>query len=184
MSKKSKPSKLSINWNARLSAVKSGAALLPALLLILASCSDNHRSRRGTVDANNPSALMFANSFSQIYASTLSTACIACHQPGASASADYGVELDFSSQSSAYATLQGTVASATSRGQCGGVRIVAPGSPANSYLLAEVAQSYTSSNFGGVGGCTPAAVHYSALNLSQEQISAIADWIQAGAPNN
>ena len=157
------------------------AATFAALAFSMAACSGHH-----SVGTNGALAdrFLLAPSFSSIYAQTLSTACIECHQPGASASADYGVELDFSSQAAAFSSLQGTVASATSRGQCGGVKIVRAGNPASSYLLAEIDQSFSSPDFGGVAGCVPAAVHYSTINLSQAQRSDIVSWIQAGAPNN
>jgi hypothetical protein len=132
-----------------------------ATLVLLAACSGNHPAQENR-DAALAGQFMTAPTFSRVYSQTLSSACIECHQPGSAASSDYGVELDFSSQGAAFSSLQGTVASATSRGQCGGVRIVAPGSPKTSYLVAEIAQ----------------------INLSQGQVNDIVGWIQSGAPNN
>lgn len=155
-------------------------------VLSFASCSSRHDAVQ--TGKENQAALSetftAAPTFSRVYSQTLSSACVECHQPGSAASSDYGVELDFTSQSAAYTTLQGTVASATSRGQCGGVQLVAAGSPKTSYLVAEIAQSYATPDFGGASGCVPAAVHYSTINLSPEQINEVVGWIQSGAQNN
>lgn len=151
-------------------------------LFALVACSQSPEINNGLTSTGN--FKLAPTRFSQVYSETLAPACAQCHQPGGSATVDYGVNLDFSSRATAFSTLQGEVASVTSRGQCGGVRLVSAGAYKNSYLAAEISRDYTNSNFGGVAGCIPSVFHYSVINLSQNQIDGVISWIQAGAANN
>lgn len=125
-----------------------------------------------------------SGTFTAVYTNTLSTACGSCHLPGGSAAAD-GVKLDFSTQATAYSTLVGTTVAANDVvGTCGGVKLVAPSSPATSYLVGTLITSYGGTAFETATGtsCVPYAGH--SVNLSADEESSLTAWIQNGAQNN
>ncbi len=123
--------------------------------------------------------------FGYVYQNTLKTACIECHVPSGAAYASHGVQLDFSTQDTAYSTLLAkNVTGSSSTGTCSGIRIVSPSTPASSYLAGVLISSYHISNFAGVSGCTPYANHLSDQNLSAEEQTSLIEWIQGGALNN
>ncbi len=123
--------------------------------------------------------------FTTVYTDTLSTACLECHRPGGAATQTYGVELNFTSQATAYQTLTSlNVTGSSSTGICGGIRIVTPSSVEQSYLAGVLIESYHVNNFAGVSGCTPYSLHLSDQSLTDAEQSAIVSWIQHGALNN
>lgn len=125
-----------------------------------------------------------SSTFTTVY-QTLSTACIECHKPGTAATDSNQVQLNFTTQALAYSTLMaGNVNGILTRGSCPSVKLVSVGVPGSSYLVGTINQSYASSSFGGVSGCTPYNVHYSTLNLSTTQQNAIIAWIADGAKND
>jgi hypothetical protein len=122
--------------------------------------------------------------FTAVYSQTLRTACIQCH---ASGSAQGSANLDFSSQSAAYASLVNRpVVGAVSNGsgQCSGVKLVKPSDTSGSFLMATLSNLYPQSNVGGVAGCFPYSIHQTDQNLSAAEISSLAQWIAGGALNN
>lgn len=122
--------------------------------------------------------------FTPVY-TILSSACIQCHQPGGSATANYGVSLDFTTQASAYSTLlAGNVSASTTSTICSGVKIVSAGSPSSSYLLGTVVSTYNVPNFAGKTGCTPSNHNnLYGINLSSAQQTTLINWVQSGATN-
>lgn len=139
---------------------------------ILSSCGNN--------TAND--ATTTSGSFSSIYTTTISTACINCHVTGGSSN---GSQLDFSSKALAYSTLTTKhVTGGSSVGTCGSASIVLAGSPSTSYLAAVLVSGYSSSNFAGISGCQPYSTHLIDQNLSTAEKNSIIAWIQGGALNN
>ncbi len=133
------------------------------------------------------SQLQSDSTFTAIYKNTIegSAECISCHSPTGSATALDGVQLDFSTQSQAYLTLTSKkVNGATARGTCGSVSIVSSGSPESSYLMGILFSDYGTNDFAGVSGCLPVTTHYSILNLTSSEKTAISQWISEGALNN
>jgi hypothetical protein len=157
--------------------------LLPFFLLIAASCSQH--SNRMTETGAEVDIAAKSGSFSGVYQVLSSNNCVSCHSPGGAAHDISGVELDLSSQASAYQALtSASVSGVSSSGICAGVRIVAPGNPASSYLLGVLFSSYNTSDFGGVSGCQPYSGHLQDTNLTQAEQASLTTWIQNGAPNN
>jgi hypothetical protein len=124
-----------------------------------------------------------SGTFTAIYNETLSQSCVECHKPSGSATIANHTTLDFSNgQTAAYNSLIGkTVQGLVSTGTCGTVSLVNTGVPAYSYLLGTLIPSYSNSNFGGAGGCTPYSGH---APLSQQQQDDFIAWINGGAQNN
>jgi hypothetical protein len=150
-------------------------ALFSVFLMALVDCGSNNSS----TDSNGTSP-----NFTSIYSTILSPLCVQCHQPGGAA-VQQGVNLDFTSQASAYQGLTTShVSSINESGTCGSVPLVSAGNPSASYLLAVVAQAYNIPNFAGANGCTPLASHIENGYVNQSQAGAIAAWIHQGAPNN
>ncbi len=126
-----------------------------------------------------------APTFTNVYNNTLKSACVTCHDPSGAATVQNGVQLDFSTQATAYSTLTTkNVTGQTSSGICPGVHIVSAGNPATSYLAAVLFASYAKANFGGVTGCTPYSVHLQDQHLSSDEQATIIGWIQNGTLNN
>jgi hypothetical protein len=126
-----------------------------------------------------------AGSFNGVYQILNDNNCVSCHSPGGAAHDISGVELDFSSISSAYQALTADFVTGTSStGICGGVRIVAPGKPSASYIAAVLFSDYNTADFGGMQGCQPYSGHLQDTNLSGAEKAALISWIQSGAQNN
>ncbi len=122
--------------------------------------------------------------FTTVYANTIGTTCTECHVPGGAATSD-GVQLDFTTQVTAYATLTTlNTTGASSTGICGGVKIVTASSVENSYLAGVLIEGYHTNNFAGVSGCLPYSAHLTDQSLTDAEKSAIVSWIQHGALNN
>lgn len=178
-----------------LSSVKAARGVRAVILLVLlvgaifdlTACS---RATQHPVAPVQPEQVQFADdlgssNFSSVYASTLSTACVECHNPSGMATVNYNVQLNFMNKTAAFTSLtESSVNGATSAGTCGPVKIVVPGQPANSYLIGTLIQRYANGNFGGVGGCTPYAGHYSIINLTSSQQTGLVGWVQDGALDN
>ena len=126
-----------------------------------------------------------SGTFGSVYRTITTANCTQCHVPGGAATTDSGVQLDFTSQATAYSTLTSLNVTATSsKNICNGVKIVKSGEPAKSYFAAVLISTYNTSNFAGVTGCTPYNVHLENQNLSEAEKTSIVSWIQNGAPNN
>jgi hypothetical protein len=146
------------------------AAVLAVAALVLTNCGD----------AKKDSAVSVAPA--DVYA-ILSTACIQCHQPGGSATANYNVTLDFATAALAYSTLTTSgVNSALTASSCVGVKQVVAANPTNSYLLAATVPGYAHANFAGVTGCSPSAhLTSQSFNLTAAQQNTLISWVQNGA---
>lgn len=132
-----------------------------------------------------PTTTPASGTFSAVYVDTLSKACIECHVPSGAATAQDGVQLDFSSPTQAYnSLLNSTVHGSRSVGTCGSVKIVTVSNATTSYLAGVLFSDYYKSNFGGVSGCTPYAVHLQDQSLSADEKASIISWIKGGALNN
>lgn len=142
-------------------------ASLSALCLVLSHCGQD---KSGT--------------FSSIYTTTLSSACIQCHVPTGAVYTVNGVPLDFTSKDSAYKTLTYSKASGNSSNICNNVPIVKKGDPKNSYLVAVLFSDYSTNDFAGQAGCIPYNVHHQDQNLSASEKASIIKWITDGALNN
>ena len=95
-----------------------------------------------------------------------------------------GVQLDFSNQANAYHDLTTYgVTGSDDVTNCGSARMVVANSPATSYFVAVLMQSYEA-GFVQATGCTPYTAHYQDQNISAAEQSSIVQWINAGAPNN
>jgi len=122
--------------------------------------------------------------FTQAYSQVLGQAnCVSCHQPGGSAMINNGVQLDFSTQTSAYNTLMNNFVTATDR-TCANVRIVVPNNAPVSYLATVLFPSYYQQNDFVVAGCTPYSGHETTFSFSTSDVNVVIGWINAGAPNN
>lgn len=152
-----------------------------ALATVLPGCGSNN----ATKDAPSP------GTFSDVYQNYLGTPeCTSCHVPGDTAATQAGVNLDFSSQANAYASLVTNSATDTVMGgsepaACKGIPLVTAGNPSASYLVAIAISSYNqTSNFNGQG-CTPDNTHLTSnWGASDAMASSITTWIQNGAQNN
>lgn len=123
--------------------------------------------------------------FTSIYSTILSQACIQCHVPSGVPYGS-GVLLDFTSKTTAYTTLTTKVASGpTSGAACttNNISIISAGSPSNSFLMGVLFTSYWGTNFAGVG-CTPYNAHLSDQALGSAEKAALEQWITSGAANN
>ncbi len=153
-----------------------GAFLVLSSLGFLFGCSKSETTASTTT---------VTSSFTSIYTNTLSSSsCKTCHQPGGSAWDD-GIHTDFTSQSAAYRDLTTLSVQSGSNTSCASAKIVTASNTQKSYLLAILFDDYTSSNFGGVSGCTPTASHrqYGAA-LSSSEKTALVQWITNGAAND
>lgn len=136
-----------------------------------ASCSDSPKNK----DLIEPT-------FTSLYNLVFSQDCRDCHMPGGDAYDNYGIKLNFSTQSQAYSTL-------TSLGVtvgCNGVSIVSS-TPETSYLMGTLYSDFRQNNFAGVGGCFPGNTHIEDTNISSLANSVrtqLIQWIDQGAPNN
>ncbi|MGK5083388.1 hypothetical protein WDW37_08775 [Bdellovibrionota bacterium FG-1] len=149
--------------------------LILGLALLMMSCGQVASVTPDPVTAN----------FSSIYSHLFKTACIECHVPTGAATVAKGVQLDFTTQALAYATLtSGSVAAIDSVGKCPSVKLVVTGQVASSYLAGVLIQDYFKDNFAGVTGCTPYNVHLSDQNLTADEKTAIVSWIQNGAKDD
>lgn len=128
--------------------------------------------------------------FASLYSTYLSN-CSQCHAPGAlGATSTTEKSLDFSTVTTAYATLGGSASSLVGNQQaCNGVPFIAKGNPGASLLLA-VLDGPTRSGFdaGGHPGCDSNAISDMALKSGKTPsaafIAALKTWIQNGAPND
>jgi hypothetical protein len=143
------------------------------LILALWSCSESKTTDPNKFSSIYPNIIRFHN-------------CHSCHAPGGQVydNPTDPVELNFSTEDLAYSTLTSkTVAGPTSKGTCGGIKIVNT-TPQTSFLAGVLFSDYNAANFGGVSGCTPYSVHLSDQNLSTSERDAIVTWINNGAPRN
>lgn len=162
-----------------------GAALLALAVLELSACSRSNHQPSSNEQMLFGEDELSSTKFSSIYGTTLSAACVECHNPSGMATVNYNVQLNFMNQAAAYTSLmESSVNGATSAGTCGPVKIVVPGQPQNSYLIGTLIPRYANGNFGGVGGCTPYAGHYTIINLSSSQQAGLIGWVQDGAQND
>lgn len=128
-----------------------------------------------------------SGTFSDVYTKTIKgSSCVECHSPTGMAKLNYGVQLDFTSQSTSYSTLtnNNVVTASDMTGTCGSAKLIVSGSPSTSYFAAVLISQYNVSNFGGISGCTPYRTHLSDLNISAAEQTSITDWITNGAQNN
>lgn len=147
---------------------------LPGCGKILDGLDGRTSSQGGKIDAT-------PGTFTHVYQATLSTACVQCHVPGS----DGGDHLDFSDKGSAYRTLLGGAVSGHSSATiCGGLKLIEPGVPRDSYLAAVLFAEYNAIGFGGVPECKPYSVHLEDQNLSDTEKSSILSWIRNGARND
>lgn len=126
-----------------------------------------------------------SGTFGSVYKALKNNSCQECHVPTGSATVTSHVELDFTSQTTAYTTLiNGTVKGSTSVGTCSGVKLVVPSSPSTSYLAAVLFSSYSHDDFGKTG-CTPYSTHNSVdTHVTSTEQKSIIDWISNGAQND
>jgi hypothetical protein len=142
----------------------SAVSILAVTMVFLVSCSKPDDSSQ----------------FTAVYQTLNSNNCIGCHSSTGAATAA-GVQLDFSSQALAYATLTTkTVTGTSSSGICAGVPIIVAGNASSSYLVAVLIASAAHTNF-YKSGCTPYNGHLSDTNISPADQQAIMNWIQNGA---
>jgi hypothetical protein len=120
----------------------------------------------------------FTQAYSQIIGQPV---CVNCHQPSGSATAS-GVNLDFTSQASAYSGLTSSQVSASDR-TCAGVRLVVANNAPVSYLATILFADYYKQNDFVVSGCTPTASHQQ-YGVSTSDENVVIGWINSGAPNN
>jgi hypothetical protein len=143
-----------------------------SLLLVLCRCGQA------------PQETYTSGTFAHVYNVTLKTACIQCHVPGGSATTA-GVTLDFSTQTTAYQSLTTSVVSGGStKNTCPNISIVLSKDANKSYLAGVLFDSYHTSNFAGVTGCTPYSAHLTDQSLSSDEQTSIVNWINNGALNN
>lgn len=146
--------------------------LLSAILMFASGCGD--QSSNTSITSN----------FSSIYSNLLSTDCMSCHVPGGVATSD-GANFDLSTEDTAYSTLTSNTFGGTSSSGCGTVSLVDAGSASTSGLMAILFDDITNSDGGFVLiSCTPYSVHHSDQNISDEERTAITDWINNGAADD
>ncbi len=126
-----------------------------------------------------------SGTFSNVYKTFQKKGCTECHTPGG-AGFTAGSQLNLSSQATAYTSLTTLNVTATaSVGTCGTVKLVSSGQPNQSYLTAVLLDSYNTSNFGGVTGCSPFNGHLtSSYTYSDAEKTSLVDWITNGAKND
>ena len=120
----------------------------------------------------------FTQAYSQVFGQPV---CVNCHQPGGSPGA-YGVNLDFTSQASAYSGLTSGNVAANDK-TCSGVRLVVPNNAPVSYLATILFGDYYKQNDFVVSGCTPDSAHQQ-YGVSTSNENVIVGWINGGALNN
>lgn len=126
-----------------------------------------------------------SGTFTDIYKSLLSTSCSGCHNPEGDVYKTSHVHLDFSTQATAYSTLTTLLVTGdTSKGICGNVKIVDPGSVSTSYLAGVLFSEYNVYNFDNYPNCKPYSAHLLDQHPSDSEKTSIISWINAGAPNN
>ena len=140
----------------------------------------------GSKDSSSTTAA--SGTFTNVYTTVLSTACIECHKPTGAATLQDNVKIDFSTQALAYSTLvtgSPTVHGASSVGTCANAKLVTPSTVATSYLAGTLFSTYDVNNFAQISGCTPYAGHLAmTLGITTDQQTSITTWIQNGAQNN
>lgn len=154
-------------------------ALLVGTTFLLTRCGDKSSNRSRSFIFKDP------GTFTDIYTNTISTGCVQCHQPGGTATADNNVQLDFTSQASAFSGLTSeNVNGSISAPKCPSVPLVVSADPTDSYLMGTLFPDYyKDSNFDNSANCAPYQ-HGGQVNLSADEKNSILLWIQNGIPNN
>jgi hypothetical protein len=132
--------------------------LIAAALMLTIGCGSGTTSSSSTAAAGA--------SLSRDVQPIFNNSCVVCHQGQGQA----GLTLE---PANAYKNLVNVAST-----EAPSLKRVAPGDPANSYLLAKL--NGTQVQAGGSGAQMP----YGAQPLSASQISLIQQWIQGGAANN
>ncbi|MGE0869066.1 MAG: hypothetical protein AB7P03_10895 [Kofleriaceae bacterium] len=137
-------------------------------------------SRSVTVECST-----LAPTFTNVYSTIIGVRCTGCHRPTGSG-VNVGL-LDMSTQATAFSNLVGVVAQGTGTGTSGVtcastslIRIV-PGDAPNSLLFSKA----HSKLLGALPPCgSPMPPSPTSAPLTQQELDLIADWINAGAPND
>jgi len=160
-----------------------GPATISVTVFPSASGCDTVASRSVTVTCSAAGA---PPTFTTVYTTIIESHCTGCHHPGGG-----GVtvgQLDMSAQDLAYANLVGVAAQGTGAGASGVacasampplVRVV-PGAAASSLLFNKVHAKVT----GADPPCGSPMPPGTSPALTEDEVSLIAAWIDAGAPNN
>ncbi len=151
-------------------------------LLILAAC--------GTTDMTTPDAGGGVTAtFTSLYGDYLSN-CKQCHAPGAPGrTSDIEQSLDFTTKAMAYTTLKGTATGLMGNFMaCNGVPFLAAAAK-DSLLLASLDQPTRNAfDYTAVPGCDSSTITDETVKVgsapSAEFITALKDWVTAGAPND
>ena len=149
-----------------------------SVLLFAVDCSKSESDK--SADTNPPVAATLTN----LYSAVFSQGCKNCHNPATTVANAGSSNLDFSTITMAYTTLQGFVSGLSTAGHCNNVKIVKPSDAANSYLAAVLFTDYDHANFGGQTGCIPITEHQLEMHLTPNERAALLAWINAGAINN
>lgn len=143
-----------------------------AVLFVLARCGNK---------TSGPAS----GTFGHVYQTIKTSNCVECHNPTGAAKKDSGVDLDFTTQATAFAGLSANVVTgATSKTICLNVKLVTAGDVTKSYVAAVLISDYNKDNFGGKAGCKPYTVHLQDTNLRADEKTSLVNWITAGAKND
>ena len=157
------------------------SCLATASLLLLGLASAGCEAISGNVEPK----------FSSLYDNYFKN-CKQCHAPGAAgATSSTEKSLDFSSASSAYATLSQGKATGLTGNQtgCNGVAFVVKGDPAHSLAVAVLDEGTRSAfDLAGNPGCDTSSISDMAFKVNQVPsaavLAALKSWISAGAAND
>jgi hypothetical protein len=147
---------------------------LLALLMVLTHCGK-------VEEATGPAS----GTFGHVYKAIKSNNCDECHVPTGAATVNSNVQLDFTSQTTAYTTLMNTtVTGGASVGTCGAVKNVTASDPTKSYFAGIMVPAYRMDNFAGATGCLPVNTHIEQYSFSGDEQTSLTNWIKNGALNN
>jgi hypothetical protein len=123
--------------------------------------------------------------FSSIYSNVL-VGCAKCHKPGTEVYTNSVQNLDLSSQSAAYASLSKNMQAPVLKPLCSGSKYVKASDSANSVLMGVLDEATRVAFSANNGGCDPMALSEmdSLSSVSADAVTAIKQWIDAGAANN